>query len=487
MRYGPGERSGEVVADKASATSFTCISSPTNNGAHTPTEHRRSTLSRSALVLLPLLAFMTGQAQERVLLRGRVWDAATDRPLTDVHIVVLGTKLGAESKADGGFELDLVHARSLHLRASRVGYTTVDRVIGREAVLEGEYQEFRLMQRTVDLPEITIGGPVPEVVHQREDLHVGDHFANQDGLWVLTYERPKLVHRADEAGKQVYREARLHLLGADLVERSSIELPTEVCRSRHDAVHRVIVEGTGAAWLATATSEAIELTTIDLSVLREQVLPWTDSLPGQFLGNDHDPTFPAFAHFGFDLAAQRTDTICTVQDDFRMELFRSQYKYMSGHDKVVAMDLALETGIDAGIIAGYMTDFHRNLYFKAPYAPLFVVQDTLCVFDHYRERIRRFLPDRTAVDEVPLTYHLDRTWKDRLVQDRTDGAVYALFARGPRTWLRRIETVTGALGPILRLEHPYPEEVQAHDGQAYYIFRPYGSQQRRTLYRQAIG
>ena len=91
--------------------------------------------------------------------------------------------------------------------------------------------------------------------------------------------------------------------------------------------------------------------------------------------------------------SQLIDTVqknCTITDARTLELFRSQYKYMQGRDKVIAMDLALETGIDAEIIAGYMTGFPDDLYFHPPYAPLFVINDTLCVFDHYRERIARY-------------------------------------------------------------------------------------------------
>jgi len=110
----------------------------------------------------------------------------------------------------------------------------------------------------------------------------------------------------------------------------------------------------------------------------------------------------------------------------------------------------------------------------------------LCVFDHYTERIRRFLPDLTEVEAVPMTHHKERTWKTRLLQDRSDGTVYALFARNLHTWLRSVDPSTGKLGPMRELDHPFPEEVQVHGGHAYFIYRTYGSLQHRTLYRQAI-
>ena len=436
------------------------------------------------LFLLPFAVTLWGQAT--YVLRGIVRDATTHLPLHDVHIAVKGTQLGVVSDADGHFELRLRQSESMDLLASRVGYTDWEQRVDVSAIRNEVHVIISLVPSTVDLPEAIIKRPRPEVVYQRDDLHVGDYFPNTDGVWVLTYEKPKWVHRADQQGRQVFRDARLHLLDTTFTELCSVRLPTDVCRLHHDAEHRVIVEGVRCAWVAAFRDGEVVLQEISLQLLQEQVLPWTDSIPGRLLGSDHDDTFPAFTHFAFEVSEHYTHTICTVQDDFRMELFRSQYKYMSGHDKVVAMDLALETGIDAEIIAGHMTGFHHDIYFEPPYAPLFVVHDTLCVFDQYKELIRRFLPDGTEVGAVPITFQRNRYWKTRLLHDRNSGAVYAVFARNLRTWLREVDVGTGQLGPERVLDDPFPEQVRVHGDHAYFIYRPAESLQHRTLYRQRI-
>lgn len=443
-------------------------------------------LRRSIPFTLLVLLLPGWVAAQAVDLRGRVLDVVTEAGVAGAHIRVKGLDIVAVAGDDGGFHLVLPTPRNLVLLVSHVGHASVERPVTRYEVATGEPLRILLEPQAVTLPMVTIQRPAPEVVYQREDLHVGDYLTNDEGVWVLTYERPKLIHRQNEQGRQVFRDARLHVLDTLFQELTSTRLPTDVCRLRHDANHRTIVEGTRCAWVATLRNGEVVLDEISLSVLHEKVLPWTDSLPGQLLGSNFDATFPAFEHVAFDLPTQRPRSICTVQDDFRMELFRSQYKYMSGHDKVVAMDLALETGIDAEIIAGYMTNFHNDIYFKPPYAPLFVVHDTLCVFDHYKERIRRFLPDGRELESVPISYHRERTWRTRLLQDRQSGEVYAVFARSVRTWVRRVDTSTGKLGPERALDHPFPEEVQVHGDHAYFIYRPFGSLQHRTLYRQRI-
>ena len=64
--------------------------------------------------------------------------------------------------------------------------------------------------------------------------------------------------------------------------------------------------------------------------------------------------------------------------------------------------------------------------------------------------------------------------------------IYAVFQRNGITWLRSIDPVSGALGDPFRLANSYPERVQVQAGKVYYIWRPYASLQKRTVYRERM-
>lgn len=443
-------------------------------------------LFRIGLCALGLLFFYkTAEGQEKLLL-GLVLDSASSAPLVGAQVTEGGANTGVVTDATGRFRLPWDRTSPVSLRISHMGHRTLDRTVRPSEMGTREVLVFRMAPEVFVLPEAIVRKALPEVVYQRADLHVGAYFANDDGLWVLVYESPKLWHRQDRAGEQVLRGARLHLLDTLFQERHVLTLPTSARALLHDHRQRVIVEGMDEAWLALKGEDGIELERIDRTALHEAVLPWTDSIPGYLLGNNLSPTYPAFDHIAYDPRTDAARLICAVQDEHLMDLFRSQYKYMSGHDKVVAMDLEKELGVDREVIAGYMTAFYKDPYFDVPYAPLFVVNDTLCVFDHYRERIRRFTPDLAAVDEVSMSHHTERNWKTRLLQDAVDGRIYAMYAKGIHTWLREVDPMSGALGRVISLTHPFPEEVQVRAGHAYYVYRPYGSLQHRTLYRESL-
>jgi len=445
----------------------------------------RYRIARVLLAAVVCFSQKTSVGQEW-LLRGVVVDSADARPLTGAHVRVQGGRGGAVTDAEGRFAVPWDRKAPIVVRVGHLGFAEAERRITPEELPMEEVLTVRMARRAFELPAHTVRRAAPEVVFQRPDLHVGAYHANDEGLWVLVYEKPQLWHRQENAGEQVFRNARLHLLDTLFQERASRALPGRVRGLRHDHRQRLIVEGLDEAWSAEARPEGIVLGRIGRDVLHNAVLPWTDSIPGHLLGNNRSATWPAFDHFAYDPVEDSAIAICSVEDKHVMALFRSQYKYMSGRDKVIAMDLELRTGIDREIIAGHMTGFHKDLYFKVPYAPLFLTGDTLCVFDHASERIRRFAPDLSALDEVPMTHHKERGWRTRLLQDPVDGRIYALYARDPRTTLRPVDAATGALGRPVPLTHPFPEEVQVHGGHVYYVYRPFGSTQHRTLYREAL-
>ncbi|HRH39098.1 MAG TPA: carboxypeptidase-like regulatory domain-containing protein, partial [Flavobacteriales bacterium] len=386
-------------------------------------------MRNAILVLLSFLAWSSvGITNAQSTLRGLVLEVGTSEPVADANLRVVGTDARAITDAKGRFTLECGSSTEVTVVINHLSYTTLTRTVKltnpKDRVL------FWLTPNTTTLPEAVVGAkPLPEVVFERKDLHVGAYHVNEDGLWVLGYDSPQLWHREEDAGQQVLRGAKLFLLDTLFREMDNLILKSDVRYLHHDHAQRTVVEGVEEAWMATRSNDHIVLGDIDLKTLRNAVLPWTDSIPGYLLGNNLDVTYPAFDHFAHSIPADTNLIFCQVVDKHLMELFRSQYKYMQGPEKVVAMNLAVETGIDAEIIAGYMTGFPNDIYFHVPYAPLFVVHDTLCVFDHYKERIHRFTKHLAAIDSVPILHQRDRDWDGELLQDPVTDQVYVVYQR----------------------------------------------------------
>ena len=416
------------------------------------------------------------------LLRLMVIDSLQGLGIAGVHVNDRADRPLAVTDGQGRCALAMP-AAGTELRFSHVSYAAramqVDARADRELVI-------RLVPKVVELPVAEVVPDVPEEVFRSEELNVAEFEINEEGIWVLAYDHPRLLRDQANAGVNIYRDVVLILLDTLFRERARMPVMGEALGLRRDHRGRIYLELRHEALLCGLEKGRIACVHFTNDDLHRRVLPWTDSIPGWLIGNNEDGTFPAFDHIAWDPVREEERVLCSVQDDFTMELFRSQYKYMSGHDKVIAMDLAREYGVDKQIIAGYMTGFQHDLYFHAPYAPLFVVNDTLCVFDHDKGRIRRFSSSFRTAGEVPITYHLRNLWKGRLMQDRATEDIHLTEMKHGIAWIARIDPRTGSLGEKQELKQRFPERIAINDGYVYYVYRPYASQQTRTLYRERV-
>ena len=434
-----------------------------------------------------LLVASSAHAQGQVI-RIVVLDSLDDRPIPEVQ-VSLGENMFTTTDVDGRCLLAAPGVQPLHVHLEHVSYRTAEFVFdGGARKIDGEYV-VRLARNDRVLTAAVVIRPKPEPIFQRSDLHAADLLINDQGLWVLAYEHPRMLRAEGEAREEILRGVRLVLLDSTYAEVASVAVPEEVKGLRRDLRNDVVIEGSDHAYSVRRTADVIVLEPFGLDELRKSVLPWTDSVPGWVLGSNADQVMPAFDHLAFDPVTDSARVVCTVVDTFMMQLFRSEYKYMSGRDKVLAMNLADELNVDKEIVAGYMSGFQHNIWFKPVYAPLFVVGDTLLVFDHARGRLRKFTRTFASAGEAPLTYLSKgerRDWAKRILQDRRTHRLYAVFARYARTWLCSVDPVTGKLGERSSITYPYPERLQVFGDAAYYVYRPYESLQKRTIYRELI-
>ncbi|MBL8002592.1 MAG: hypothetical protein JNL05_11575 [Flavobacteriales bacterium] len=439
-------------------------------------------------VLLVCVVLTALRLSGQDVLRGIVLDSADGSAVVDAQLGWAGEGVAAVTDEEGRFTIDLRNAGTL-LEVTHVAYRTQRIAFPGAKGLEAGRWEIRLGARTILLAAAEVRRPEPEVVFQREDLHAADLFVNHDGLWVLAYERPRLFRAESEQGREILRDVRLVLLDTVHTELASLPMQEDVLGLHHDLRDLPIVRGTTLAYGVSYHGGGLRLAPFPLEQLDRAVLPWTDSIPGWVLGTRKDDVQPRVDHLGHDPVMDSSVLVAAVLDSFMMQLFRSEYKYLSGHDKVVAMDLARQFRTDPEVVAGYMAGFDRNIWFKPVYAPMFVVDDTIVVFDHYRGRLCKYNGELRLCGEVPIVHHMarqGRDWKGRIIQDAATGALYAEYQRSGQGWVQRIDARTGRPGAITRITHRYPEKVQVYDGGVYYIHRAQGSLQKRTLYREPL-
>src|SRR5688500_3383876 len=115
---------------------------------------------RALLVAAAALALTTPvrslAAQQTGTIRGRVTDAASQRPVGDVQVTIVGSGLGALSGPSGDFTINNVPAGQRVVRARRLGFNPAEKTV--TVSTEPVTADFALTQSATQLEQLVVTG-----------------------------------------------------------------------------------------------------------------------------------------------------------------------------------------------------------------------------------------------------------------------------------------------------------------------------------------
>ncbi|HEX2616486.1 MAG TPA: hypothetical protein VHL57_03035, partial [Flavobacteriales bacterium] len=140
-----------------------------------------------------------------------VLDSLDDRPIADVELTY-GERSRNRTAADGTCTITWIGTAPMTVRFSHTAYGEHMRTILPGTVLHEGTWVVRLAMRTFTIPDVSVTRRRPEVIFQRPDLHAADLLINDEGIWVLASEHPRMVRSEADARKEILRDVRLVLL-----------------------------------------------------------------------------------------------------------------------------------------------------------------------------------------------------------------------------------------------------------------------------------
>ncbi len=230
----------------------------------------------------------------------------------------------------------------------------------------------------------------------------------------------------------------------------------------------------------------IELTVMNNDVFYDYCYRIIDTINDDYLYSNFNELYPAIKFYSSRKVDSTHSLIKEVKDDFMMELYRAQYKYVSGRDKLWAYRKEQQTGIDKEIWVGASV-FTNDILYKPIYAPLFVKNDSIYLFDHYQNYIFNYNSAIELLDSIPITYHLkskNEKWSQPLIQDEKEKDIFVLFNSGGFYIIKKIDN--GKVNKGFKLTNRYVENIKIYDGYVYYVYRPYESIQKKFIYKEKI-
>lgn len=319
----------------------------------------------------------------------------------------------------------------------------------------------------------------PQIIFSSDTLHVEDfELVDANTYIILTY--PKKL----EKGCRL-----IYLQNDELL--AELNVPTEVVALELIKDYRGVVylKSKEALHHIKYTDERLALFQIDKAYYEKNVQPIHDTIESNFYMSNFSEWYPAFEYYGVDVTDTSVQEMIKIEDALMMELYRAEYKWADVRAKLWAWDMESETGIDREIWIG-ANYFTRSLYYEPLYAPIFVLSDSVLVFDFYNDSL--FLFDGYTYqkeDAVPIRFHhlpKKSGWEKGMIQDRVNGAIYNIYDKAGYAKLREIRLPSVTEGEELPLHYRYCEKIKVYDGYAYYTYRPFESPQKKFLYREKL-
>ena len=422
-----------------------------------------------------------GIGAQNVIITGKITNEETGQGIEGVIVHCAGTQGVAESKAGGFYLLGLPTRADVQLDFQLLGFEKAEKKINAPLWKEVKHDTLHynvvLKLKPIQSPNVVIYAQKVDTVFGTMKYFVEDFEFSGNRFLLLTFEnslKKAQVKLADENQKVI----------------ASVDVPDEAVELFRDFQGYVNVICKENIYRIQVRGDRLVLVSLPVKQFQSEIMPCVDTVPGRILFSNYYRDYPAFSWFGYRVADTSVHKLRSIRDKDLLEIYEEEFDFLKPVDRLAARKMELQSGIDKRIIAAHMTGFAKGVHYTALYAPLFVVNDTSCVFDHYTDRIYRFGKTGNLLDSVPISYHHPKDWKEwkhKLIQDQTTRNVYALLQRNGYYVAKKINLQNGTTSTGYKLRFPYVSRMKARDGFVYYVYRPFESGQTKFLYREKLG
>ncbi|MDF2436761.1 MAG: hypothetical protein K0Q95_1137 [Bacteroidota bacterium] len=334
-----------------------------------------------------------------------------------------------------------------------------------------------LSQKKVELNtvEITASGKI-DTVFGTWKFSVADYEFYEDKLVLLTYTK------------------NMKMSSVKLVDRSqkilsSFEIPDESESLYKDYMGFINVICKKDVFRIKINNDIISLASLPSDQFKERIMPCLDTLGKDIYFSNYSKEYPEFTYYAYSTVDSVVHPFKTVTNVELLRDYNMEYYFMKPKEKVLARNLAEHYKVDFHRVAVMMTGLTSSIFYEPLYAPLFIINDTVVVFDHYSNSILSYNKRYELLDSVTITYNHPknwREWKHEIIVDKDNHKVYAKYQKNGFYYLKQIDRKTGKIIGSFKLHNQYVEHIKVKGDYVYYVYRPFESLQEQFVYKELI-
>lgn len=305
---------------------------------------------------------------------------------------------------------------------------------------------------------------------------VADYQFYKGGMILLTYQRS-------------LKQPTVMIIDAEKRIRQSVSIPDEATGLYTDYQGYTNVICESHIYRLLISDNSLRLGSLPVEDYRTLIMPCIDSLDQQIYFSNYQRDYPEFTYYAYRTKDSSLYALRTITDDDQLKSYNMEYYFLPTQERFKAAKISREYGIDKHRVAAIMSGVTGSMYYTPLYAPLFIIHDSIMVFDHYKNAILKYNKNLRQVDSVPISYNHPknwREWKQQVLVDDVSNDAYAVYQKNGYVSLNKIDLNTGKVIGSYKLANAYVDKLKVHNGYVYYVYSPFESLQEFFVYRELI-
>lgn len=220
-----------------------------------------------------------------------------------------------------------------------------------------------------------------------------------------------------------------------------------------------------------------------------KIIPCVDTIEKDIYFSNYSKDYPEFTYFTFNTADSSIRPFKTIVDEQQMKDYNMELYYLTPQERLFAWRVSDQYHVDKHKVAAVLTGYTNNVSYTPLYAPLFIIKDTVYIFDHYNNAILSYNKKLERLDSITIDYHHPknwREWKHKIIFDKENSKAYAVYEKGGTYYLKNIDLKTGKVISSFQLLNKYVENIRVKNDYVYYVYRPFESLQEPFVYKELI-
>ncbi len=423
-----------------------------------------------------LIGFLLPAYSQIENVMGKVNSGSFLGPLGKVYVRM--GKYSTKTDYDGKFSVHFSENEPLIL--SHSNYHT--QKISSEDVHAGSDVTYYLTP-TSGMANMILESEETEAIYDPEFEHVFDYTFLNDTLIILSYMN---LHKAQQSKTKPYVNCTLTAMRyGEMIDRKV--MPNYIERLFKHPGGDLYFECPDTSYVLKRDHSNISFLGVDYKLYQSFIsLAYAENSQGIFFESQY-PYIPQVAHRMYSLSNNEVYLLRLIQNKAYFNKVEDDYAMLNPLEIEEAKNLEKETGINSRMFSTLLRSYYKLRDLTVPYAPGFMVNDTVIVFDHINNRADYYNGSGKLLNTLGM-YHnnLQREELIKLVQDPFTQKVYTLHDKGGVHFIREINTRTASTGRPFKLKYPFPENVKVFENHVYYLHKSARDSKLNHLVREKL-